>query len=84
NENGGPYNGVSALQDGEIASDIARFLTDSEQIPSAVAAGVKLAPDGRVLGAGGVLVQRLGGAVLPDAALTGLEENMRTHLGLSD
>src|SRR5262249_32715133 len=37
-----PYNAVIELQSGEIATDVARYLTDSEQIPSAVAAGVKL------------------------------------------
>ena len=83
-EQGGPYNAVSALENGEIASDIARYLTDSEQIPSAVAAGVKLASDGSVLAAGGVLVQKLGGVVLDEAELTAIEERMRQHLAISD
>lgn len=83
-ELGGPYNAVSALENGEIATDIARYLTDSEQIPSAVAAGVKLALDGSVLAAGGVLVQKLGGAVLEEAELTAIEERMRQQLSISD
>ena len=83
-EHGGPYNAMCALQNGEIAADIARYLTDSEQIPSAVAAGVKLAPDGSVLAAGGVLVQKLGGAVLDEAELAAIEERMQKSLGLSD
>src|SRR5690606_42101328 len=48
---------IAALENGEIATDMARYLTDSEQVPSAVAAGVKLDKDGNVLGAGGILVQ---------------------------
>jgi molecular chaperone Hsp33 len=78
-----PYNAISALENGEIATDIARYLTDSEQIPSAVAAGVKLSAEGNVVAAGGVLVQKLGGVDLPDDALTQLEERLR-HLQLSD
>jgi molecular chaperone Hsp33 len=78
-----PYNAVSALENGEIATDVARYLTDSEQIPSAVAAGVKLTSDGKVIAAGGVLVQKLGGVELPEEALSQLEERMR-HLLLSD
>jgi len=79
-----PYNAVLELQSGEIAADIARYLSDSEQIPSAVAAGVKLSPKGEVLAAGGVLVQRLGGAMLEEGTLADLENKMRSHLELSD
>lgn len=79
-----PYHAVLELQTGEIAADIARYLSDSEQIPSAVAAGVKLSPKGEVLAAGGVLVQRLGGAALEEAVLSTLESKMRSQLDLSD
>ena len=78
-----PYTAVLSLANGEIATDIARYLTESEQIPSAVAAGVKLSVDGDVVAAGGVLVQKLGGAELDDAVLTGLEQHMAS-IHLSD
>lgn len=71
-----PYSAVVELLNGEIASDVARFLTESEQIPSAVAAGVKLNDQGQVLAAGGMLVQKLGGAVLDDLELGYIEKKM--------
>ncbi len=54
-----PYNGIVKLYTGEIASDIAFYLTESEQIPSAVGLGVYLEIDGRVSASGGFLVQSL-------------------------
>lgn len=53
------YNGVVKLYTGEIASDIAFYLTESEQIPSAVALGVYVEPGTRVSAAGGLLIQSL-------------------------
>lgn len=54
-----PYRGTVQLYTGEIASDIAYYLTESEQIPSAVGLGVYVEPDGRVSAAGGFLIQSL-------------------------
>lgn len=54
-----PYQGIVKLRTGEIAEDIAYYLAESEQIPSAVALGVYVEPDGRVSAAGGFLVQSL-------------------------
>ncbi len=54
-----PYNGVVKLYTGEIASDIAFYLTESEQIPSAVGLGVYVEPDGIVSASGGFLIQSL-------------------------
>jgi molecular chaperone Hsp33 len=80
-----PYTAVASLLNGEIASDVAKYLAESEQIPSAVAAGVKLSPAGEVLGAGAVLVQKLAGAVLDDAVLVAVEERLRSPaLALSE
>ncbi|NPB06484.1 MAG: Hsp33 family molecular chaperone HslO [Aquificae bacterium] len=59
---GKPYTGVVPLISGEIGKDIAYYLYQSEQIPSAVAVGVKLNEDGSVRHAGGYLVQTLGGS----------------------
>lgn len=48
-----PYNGIVKLYTGEIASDIAFYLTESEQIPSAVGLGVYVEADGNVSASGG-------------------------------
>lgn len=54
-----PYRGTVQLYTGEIASDIAYYLTESEQIPSAVGLGVYVGPDLTVAAAGGFLIQSL-------------------------
>jgi molecular chaperone Hsp33 len=54
-----PYHGVVKLYTGEIASDIAYYLTESEQIPSAVGLGVYVEADGIVTASGGFLFQSL-------------------------
>jgi len=54
-----PYRGTVQLYTGEIASDIAYYLTKSEQIPSAVGLGVYVEPDLTVTAAGGFLIQSL-------------------------
>lgn len=54
-----PYQGMVQLYTGEIAEDIAYYFVESEQIPSAVALGVFVAPDGSIAAAGGFLVQSL-------------------------
>ncbi len=58
---GKPYTSVVPLISGEIGQDIAYYLYQSEQTPSAVAVGVKVNEDGSVRHAGGFLVQTLGG-----------------------
>lgn len=83
-EDGMPYNAVIALFNGEIATDVAKYLTESEQIPSAVAAGVKLNAKGEVISAGGVLVQKLAGTDLSDHVLKELEHKMAKELHLTD
>jgi molecular chaperone Hsp33 len=54
-----PCQGIVRLRSGEIAQDLAYYLLESEQIPSAVALGVYVETDGRVSAAGGFLVQSL-------------------------
>ncbi len=51
------YKGMVRLYTSEIAEDLAFYLTESEQIPSAVGLGVYVEPDGAVSAAGGFLVQ---------------------------
>jgi molecular chaperone Hsp33 len=53
----GLYTGTSEIISGEIGEDLAYYLTKSEQTPSAVALGVRVAPDGTVVAAGGYLIQ---------------------------
>ena len=54
-----PYGGTVQLYTSEIAEDIAYYLTESEQIPSAVGLAVTLADDGQIEASGGFLIQSL-------------------------
>lgn len=54
-----PYSGTVQLVTSEIGEDLAYYLTDSEQIPSAVGLGVSLAADGRLAVSGGFMIQSL-------------------------
>ncbi|HKZ15969.1 MAG TPA: Hsp33 family molecular chaperone HslO, partial [Geobacteraceae bacterium] len=54
-----PYKGMVQLYTSEIAEDIAYYLTESEQIPSAVGLGVFVEPDNSVSASGGFLIQSL-------------------------
>lgn len=56
------YRGTVPLQTGEIATDLAYYLTKSEQIPSAVSIGVYVDTDNAVKASGGFMVQVLPGA----------------------
>jgi molecular chaperone Hsp33 len=66
-----PYTGVVPLASSEIAEDLAHYLRDSEQKPSAVALGVYIDASGEVEAAGGFLVQALPAS--DDGALARLE-----------
>ncbi len=54
-----PFVGTCALKTGEIAEDFSAYFFESEQRPTALALGVKIAPDGHCAGAGGVVLQPL-------------------------
>jgi molecular chaperone Hsp33 len=55
----GMYTGTAEIVSGEIAEDLAYYLTQSEQTPSAVALGVRIGKDGAVIAAGGYMIQLL-------------------------
>ena len=57
-----PYVGSVQLVGGEIAEDVAAYFVESEQVPTACALGVLIAPDQTVQAAGGYLIQLLPGA----------------------
>jgi molecular chaperone Hsp33 len=59
-----PYQGVVNLVSSEIGDDLAYYLTESEQIPSAVGLTAVSDEQGRILAAGGFLLQALPGADL--------------------
>lgn len=69
-----PYIGSTALVSGEIAEDVAAYMTESEQIPAAVGLGVLVDTDLSVAQAGGFLVQLMPGA--PDGTVEVLEDNI--------
>jgi len=56
---GEPYRGMVQLQSGEIGDDLAAYLAESEQTPSAVGVGVSLDSAGTIAICGGFLVQVL-------------------------
>lgn len=70
-----PYTGTAPLVSGEIAEDLTRYLWTSEQTPSAVALGVLVAPEGRVLASGGYLLQLM--PATRDEDREQLEENLK-------
>jgi molecular chaperone Hsp33 len=72
-ENTEPYTGSVPLVSGEIADDLAAYLLQSEQIPSAVLLGVHLDSSG-VTHAGGILIQAMPNVT--DQVLSQLEQNI--------
>lgn len=69
-----PYIGYVKLVSGEIAEDMAYYMTYSEQIPSVVALGVLINPDGNISNAGGFVIQAMPGA--DDSVVERIEKNV--------
>ena len=55
------YQGQTAIVTGEIDEDVEAYLRESEQVPSALGCEVVLDKQGRIVAAGGILVQTLPG-----------------------
>lgn len=68
---GEPYRGMVRLHSSEIGDDLAYYLTDSEQVPSAVGLGASLDETGHISVCGGFLLQ-----ALPRAETTEIEAIM--------
>ena len=73
-----PYIGSVQLVGGEIAEDVAAYFVESEQVPTACALGVLIAPSQTVQAAGGYLIQLLPGA---DETVVSAVERGVTRLG---
>jgi len=69
-----PYIGSVQLVGGEIAEDVAAYFVESEQVPTACALGVLIAPDQTVQAAGGYLIQLLPGA--DDGVISAVERGV--------
>lgn len=78
---GVPFVGTTELVSGEIGEDFATYFAYSEQLPTAIAVGVKIGTDGVCVGAGGVILQPLPGA--SEESLAAVDEAMRAFGAIS-
>ncbi len=76
-----PYVGSSRIVSGEIAEDFTAYYTYSEQVPTAIALGVKIGRDYKAEGAGGLILQVLPNA--SDEAISKAEEVMQHFSNIS-
>ncbi|MDR0921421.1 MAG: Hsp33 family molecular chaperone HslO [Lactobacillales bacterium] len=77
-----PYAGQTPLISGEIAEDFTYYLTESEQIPSAVGLSVQLDAEDRVRVAGGFMVQVMPGAT--EETIQFIEERLQQLRAISE
>ena len=77
-----PYIGQVPLVNGEIAEDLTYYYASSEQIPTAIALGVLVEPDGSVSHSGGFILQLMPEASEADAEK--LENIMKTLPPVTD
>ena len=81
-DGGSLYRSIVPLVSGEIGIDVASYLAQSAQIPSAVGVGVLVGPEGGVMAAGGYLLQGMPGA--DEAALDRLATQVERAPSPSD
>ncbi|WP_339230706.1 Hsp33 family molecular chaperone HslO [Oceanobacillus sp. FSL K6-2867] len=70
------FTGEVPIVSGEISEDFTYYFATSEQVPSAVGAGVLVNPDHTILAAGGFIVQVMPGA--DETVITRLEEQIES------
>lgn len=75
------FTGQVPLVSGEISEDFTYYLAHSEQVPSAVGAGVLINPDYTVQAAGGFIIQLMPGA--DDEFIDQLEQQIATFPAIS-
>ena len=75
------FTGQVPIVSGEISEDFTYYFVSSEQIPSAVGAGVLVNPDHSVLAAGGFILQVMPGA--SDEHITELEHRIKSFPAIS-
>lgn len=75
------FTGQVEIVSGEISEDFTYYFAHSEQIPSAVGAGVLINPDHSVLAAGGFIIQVMPGA--GEEIITRLEEQIQSFPAIS-
>src|SRR5699024_1001233 len=68
------FTGQVPIVSGEISEDFTYYFANSEQVPSAVGAGVLVAPEDKILAAGGFILQVMPGA--DDFVIDELEKNI--------
>ncbi|WP_156290009.1 Hsp33 family molecular chaperone HslO [Oceanobacillus salinisoli] len=76
------FTGEVPIISGEISEDFTYYFVSSEQIPSAVGAGVLVNPDHTILAAGGFIVQVMPGA--DDDVIGKLEERINNFPAISN
>jgi molecular chaperone Hsp33 len=69
-----PFQGMVEMVSGEIGDDIAHYLHQSHQIRSVVALGIYIDPNGKVMKAGGVIIEVMPGA--EDTVVELLQKNV--------
>ncbi|MEN1966441.1 Hsp33 family molecular chaperone HslO [Lentibacillus sp. N15] len=75
------FTGQVPIVSGEISEDFTYYYANSEQVPSAVGAGVLVNPDQTILAAGGFIVQVMPGA--DEEVITRLEEQIQSFPAIS-
>ncbi|MFP7171951.1 Hsp33 family molecular chaperone HslO [Terribacillus sp. 7520-G] len=75
------FTGQVPIVSGEIGDDFTYYFANSEQVPSAVGAGVLVNPDHTILAAGGFILQVMPGA--DDSIITQLEERINSIAPIS-
>lgn len=75
------FTGQVPITSGEISEDFTYYFANSEQVPSAVGAGVLVNPDHTILASGGFIIQVMPGA--DEEMITRLEEKIQSFPAIS-